>query len=56
MPLYDLQLTDERSAKLEDIAKERGITVDRLVNEIVMNHLVDSNKITRFVAKKGPRK
>ena len=53
MPQYDL--SDEHQEKLAQIARERGVSIDRVVDEIVHDHMINTNKITRFVAKKGPK-
>lgn len=56
MRSYDTLLEEENGKLLEELAKEKGLTIDQLVNEIVYDHLVNSNRITRFVAKRGPKK
>jgi hypothetical protein len=56
MPQYDITLTPERTEQLCEIARDRGISIDQVVSEFVQSHMVNLNKITRFVAKKGPRK
>lgn len=55
MPQYDLVLSPEKLEELSVLAKGSGVSIDQLVSQIIQTHLVNSDKITRFVAKKGPK-
>lgn len=55
MPQYDIALSTESQELLCKIATDKGISVDQVVSEFVQSHMVNLNKITRFVAKKGPK-
>lgn len=56
MKSFSLALSQDKCSQLEAIAKDRGQTIEELVSSIVNQHLLNSNKITRFAAKRGPKK
>lgn len=49
MPAFDVE--EKVFSDLEQEAKKRGVTVDKLVEQAVYEFLVESNKITRFIAR-----
>jgi len=52
---YDLVLNTEKVEQIRNMARDRGISEDEMIAEIVQKFLCKTGEITRFAAKKGPR-
>ncbi|MBK8974126.1 MAG: hypothetical protein IPM37_23205 [Hahellaceae bacterium] len=52
----DPNLTEQQKNEIEQQAREQGITAEELLKRIVGNFLENISAVTRFAAKKGPRK
>lgn len=53
---FDLDLSQEVVDGVKELAQELGVTEDELIREIINQFLMNSNRITRFVSKLGPKK
>lgn len=57
MPIaYEPDLSQSAIDEIKRIAQEKGITEDEAVKNIVQDFLLRSSQVTRFAAKKGPKK
>lgn len=56
MQKEEITLSEAQIRELQQQAKDKGMHIDDLIRDIVQLFLIRAGDITRFVAKKGPRK
>jgi hypothetical protein len=56
MQTEEITLSEVQMRELQQQATDKGMHIDELIRDIVQLFLIRAGDITRFVAKKGPRK